>query len=75
MGYSMQTGQHRYTEWIQYDHDTRKGNWSNVHATELYIHHMEDRNVASDEEFADLVKQLSNQLQQGWRNAMPKIIT
>lgn len=71
MGYSMQTSQYRYTEWIEYDHDTRKGNWSNVHARELYVHEMEDRNVASLSEFQELVKQLSKQLQKGWQNALP----
>lgn len=71
MGYSMQTSQYRYTEWIQYDHGTRKGNWSNVHARELYVHKMEDKNVASLSEFQELVKQLSKQLQKGWRNALP----
>ena len=71
MGYSMQTSQYRYTEWIEYDHDTRTGNWSNVHARELYVHKMEDKNVASLSEFQELVKQLSKQLQKGWRNALP----
>lgn len=71
MGYSMQTIQYRYTEWIQYNHDTQRGNWSNVHARELYVHEMEDRNVASSSEYSELVKQLSGQLKKGWRNALP----
>ena len=71
MGYSMQTSQYRYTEWIQFDHNTQKGNWSNVHARELYLDQKEDRNVASLSEFSELVKQLSTQLKKGWRNALP----
>ena len=71
MGYSMQTSHYRYTEWIQFNHNAQKGDWSNVHARELYVHHMEDKNVASLSEFSDLVKQLSNQLRKGWRNALP----
>lgn len=72
MGYSMQTSRYHYTEWIQYEHKTQKGNWSNIHARELYIDPRDDRNVASLPEFSDLVQELSNQLRKGWRNALPE---
>lgn len=67
----MQTNQYRYTEWIQFNHVTQKGNWSHVHARELYLNHKEDKNVAHLPEFSELVKQLSSQLRKGWRNALP----
>ncbi|XP_022786112.1 iduronate 2-sulfatase-like isoform X2 [Stylophora pistillata] len=72
MGYSMQTSRYHYTEWIQYEHKTQKGNWSNIHARELYIDPRDDRNVASLPDFSDLVQELSNQLRKGWRNALPE---
>lgn len=73
MGYSMQTDQYRYTEWIQYDHSTQKGNWSHVHAREFYLDHKEDRNVANLPEYSELVKELSSQLRRGWRAALPTV--
>lgn len=72
MGYSMQTSRYHYTEWIQYEHKTQKGNWSNIHARELYIDPRDDRNVACLPDFSDLVQELSNQLRKGWRNALPE---
>lgn len=71
MGYSMQTSQYRYTEWVQFYPDVQKSNWSNVHAKELYFDQREDKNVASLPEFSELVKQLSSQLRKGWRYALP----
>ena len=72
MGYSMQTSRFHYTEWIQYDHETQKGNWSNKHARELYIDPWDDLNVASLPDLSDLVQELSDQLRKGWRNALPE---
>ena len=72
MGYSMQTSRFHYTEWIQYDHETQKGNWSNKHARELYIDPRDDLNVASLPDLSDLVQELSDQLRKGWRNALPE---
>ncbi|XP_068701510.1 iduronate 2-sulfatase-like isoform X2 [Montipora foliosa] len=72
MGYSMQTSQqYRYTEWVQFDPNSQKGNWSNVHARELYLDKNEDKNVAEFSEFSKLVKELSTQLRKGWRYALP----
>ena len=72
MGYSMQTSSHHYAEWIQYDHETQKGNWSNVHARELYLGPQDDVNVASVPSLSNLVHDLSDQLRKGWRNALPE---
>ena len=68
----MQTSRFHYTEWIQYDHETQKGNWSNKHARELYIDPRDDLNVASLPDLSDLVQELSDQLRKGWRNALPE---
>ena len=71
MGYSMQTSSYHYAEWIQYDHETQQGNWSNVHARELYLGPRDDVNVASVPSLSNLVQDLSDQLRKGWRNALP----
>lgn len=71
MGYSMQTGEYRYTEWVQFDPNTQRCDWSKLHARELYLDQKEDKNVASLSEFSDLVEHLSTELRKGWRYALP----
>uniref|UniRef100_A0A1W7RAC6 Iduronate 2-sulfatase n=1 Tax=Hadrurus spadix TaxID=141984 RepID=A0A1W7RAC6_9SCOR len=74
MGYTMKTKQYRYTEWIHFSPDTFQGNWSILYAQELYDHYRdekEDNNVAEKPENEKLVKQLSKQLQKGWRSSVP----
>ena len=72
MGYSMETQTGRYTEWIQFDPNTSQGIWTNVHGRELYLHKEENRNVVDLPEYSQLVKELSSQLQRGWRGAFPE---
>jgi arylsulfatase A-like enzyme len=65
MGYTMRTDRYRYTEWVN------TGNKS-VIARELYDHRsdpLETKNVAGEQ--AEAVKQLSEQLAKGWRDAGP----
>ncbi|KAK7096780.1 iduronate 2-sulfatase-like [Littorina saxatilis] len=72
MGYSMCTDMYRYTEWIEFDPNSFRGNWSNVYAKELYLHRsdaMEDHNVAYYPEQMQLVETLSETLRNGWRYA------
>ena len=74
MGYTMRTTQHRYTEWMAYNHTTFFADWNTVYARELYIYDSdpdEDVNVAEVEAFQDLVSTLSSQLRAGWRKALP----
>ena len=68
----MQTAHQRYTEWIGFDSTHMRANWSAVHARELYLALGEDENVAGKTEYKDLVEELSRQLRQGWRMALPK---
>lgn len=68
MGYSMRTDRYRYTEW----QDRKTGK---VAACELYDHQVdpaENENVADAEANRDLVAKLSEQLQAGWRAALPE---
>lgn len=69
MGYSMRTDRHRFTIWMnRQDH-------SQVDAIELYDHQtdpQENQNIAALPEQAALVKQLTAQLNAGWKAARPK---
>ena len=67
MGYSMRTDRWRYTRW----QDKASGK---LVATELYDHETdpgENTNVAGRPEYADLLRQLSGQLDSGWTKALP----
>ncbi|XP_071477900.1 iduronate 2-sulfatase-like [Diadema antillarum] len=74
MGYSMLTEDYHYTEWVGFNGTTIKADWSDVKARELYIRGvdpLEDNNVADESEYKDLVKKLSQELQNGWRYSQP----
>ncbi|XP_074650665.1 iduronate 2-sulfatase-like isoform X2 [Tubulanus polymorphus] len=74
MGYSMRTVKYRFTEWVSFNHSTFTGNWSKIHAQELYsVQHdpFEDHNLAEKPRFKSVVSQLSFLLQQGWRKSLP----
>lgn len=76
MGYTMTTGDHRYTEWVGYDPKTFTTDWNRVVARELYLHASdpdEDLNLADQPAFTDLVTELSQQLRAGWRKALPRV--
>ncbi|KAL5012835.1 hypothetical protein ScPMuIL_011386 [Solemya velum] len=74
MGYSMRTEMYRYTEWVGFDRDKFRMNWTDCHARELYDHNTdprEDHNLAIFPQYAPLVGKLSHQLHVGWRKALP----
>jgi len=75
MGYSMRTDKYRYTEWVFYDNVTCQPLWiRNRLYAELYDHVTdpeENRNVAEDEQYSTIRKQLHRQLRNGWRMAVP----
>lgn len=69
MGYSMRTERFRYTEWRP-----RKGD--QPAAVELYDHQAdprEDANLADEPELREVRRQLREQLEAGWRAAVPPI--
>ncbi|MEI8206523.1 MAG: sulfatase [Kiritimatiellales bacterium] len=71
MGYSMRTARYRFTVWVS-DKDRSK-----VDATELYDHQIdpqENVNIAKDPANEELVKQLMEQWEKGWRGAKPPAI-
>lgn len=67
MGYTIRTDRHRYVEWVEWD--TKK-----VVARELYDHRSDREemvNVASRPAYADIVSNLSQLLNAGWKAALP----
>lgn len=73
MGYSMRTGQWRFTQWFEWDGDNLAPFWDHVVGTELYDHSTDDGtaamidqfendNLAVQSKYAATVKQLSAQL-------------
>ena len=72
MGYSMKTDTHHYVEWYYWDHiKEQRGEFVTA---ELYDNTMdpdENRNIAIYPENKGLIRQLSEQLWNGWRKAMP----
>lgn len=74
MGYAIRTVKFRYTEWIGFSPSTFKGNWSDVHARELYDHQMdayEDFNVVEQPQYRQVVDELSKALRGGWKRCLP----
>ncbi|KAJ8298059.1 hypothetical protein KUTeg_024590 [Tegillarca granosa] len=56
MGYSMRTGQYRYTEWVSFDPFTFRMNWSEIHGRELYLHHFDQFEDHNDGEMPCLTE-------------------
>ena len=72
MGYSMVTPRYHYVEWRFWNHVS--GVAGDLAAVELYDHENdpdENRNIAEFKENGQIVEQLSRQLQDGWRSAVP----
>ena len=76
MGYSMRTDRYRYTEWVYFNETENEPDWSvELYGTELYDHetdHYENYNEADNPDYEDTVTTLSDQLRDGWRNALPE---
>ncbi len=71
MGYTIRTDRYRYVEWYEWDKSNTKGALTD---RELYDHQDdpgENINIADFEENAQIVASLSDQLNKGWRDALP----
>ncbi|PIK56509.1 putative iduronate 2-sulfatase-like [Apostichopus japonicus] len=74
MGYTLQTKYYRFAEWLGFDTNTSKPDWSNVYARELYDLEKdveENNNVADEPQYQLIIKNLTKALQKGWRNCKP----
>ncbi|GIX89038.1 iduronate 2-sulfatase [Caerostris extrusa] len=74
MGYSIRTARFRYTEWVKFDKQHFKPDWPVIISRELYDHkydNSEMNNVSDNDEYANMVIELSKKIKKGWRHAMP----
>ena len=51
MGFSIRTAKWRLTEWVAWDGEALRPDWSRVNATELYDHDCEGKGVGCDNDF------------------------
>ncbi len=73
MGYSMNTKKYHFISWYEWDAQT--GNRGKFKSHELYnktFDPFETQNIAEKEDMRDVIITLSNQLESGWRKALPK---
>ncbi len=72
MGYSMVTDKHHYIEWYYWDDDIHQPlDYVTSELYDLINDPEENRNISQKPENTLLVKQLSEQLNAGWRAALP----
>ena len=74
MGYTVRMDKYRYTEWRAYDDVLYAPIGDSSGEEELYDHVNdpdENVNVAYDQKYSGIRKQLQQELRQGWRNALP----
>ncbi|KAK7097223.1 iduronate 2-sulfatase-like [Littorina saxatilis] len=78
MGYTVRTKTHRYTEWVHFDTQKWRGDFSQVMARELYQHSSdpyEFHNLAEVTSYSDTANQLSQILHNGWRKTQQDYLT
>lgn len=72
MGYSINTEKYHYVEWHSWDSDTgTKGPFQSAELYDKINDPYETANIANKEAFSEVVKDLSEQLKDGWRKAVP----
>ena len=75
MGYTMRTDRYRYTEWVRVTgRPYYRIKWDKKAGVELYDHQIdpeENVNVYREKAYEVTVKELSKQLHDGWRKAIP----
>jgi iduronate 2-sulfatase len=75
MGYSINTEKYHYIEWYTWDNITKsKGAYQTSELYDRIKDPTEKVNIAAEKENEALVKELSQQLTEGWRKALPKRI-
>jgi len=70
MGYSMNTKKYHYIEWYTWDHKT--GTRGELKSTELFDRENDPHeivNIAAEQQFSEVIVELSGQLANGWREA------
>ncbi len=73
MGYSINTEKYHYIEWYSWDHQSgTRGEFKGIELYDRDKDPYETLNLAKMEELDEVKKALSNQLAEGWREAMPE---
>ena len=72
MGYSMNTPKYHYIEWYTWDHESgEKGVLQNVELYDRIKDPLETKNIALSEDLGAVRSDLSSQLSEGWKAAIP----
>jgi len=74
MGYTMRTDRYRYVEWYAWDKELKAR--GDLLDRELFDHASdpdENLNLAQDSSYTQTIKDLSKQLNQGWKYALPEL--
>ncbi|XP_050303881.1 iduronate 2-sulfatase [Anthonomus grandis grandis] len=72
MGYSIKTNVYRYSEWVGFDNENFRANWTKIYGRELYNHQIDPQENLNLEDRADLqpiIKKLRKRLILGWRKS------
>ncbi|MEO0340683.1 MAG: sulfatase, partial [Bacteroidota bacterium] len=76
MGYSMNTKPYHFIAWYGWDPETgTRGAFKSYELYDKTLDPFEIQNIAAREDMGDIITTLSNQLEAGWRKALPKIHT
>jgi len=74
MGYAIRTDRYRYVEWYNWIKEEKMA--GNLLSNELFDHQIdpqENKNIAADPAYREIVESLSQQLKKGWRYSKPQI--
>jgi hypothetical protein len=72
MGYAIRTDRYRYVEWYAWDKELRTR--GDLLASELFDHSSdpgENYNLIGESSYEEIIADLSIQLNQGWKYALP----
>ncbi|MBT28893.1 MAG: iduronate sulfatase [Thalassobius sp.] len=73
MGYSINTEEFHYIEWYRWDHKTgTRGEYTTAELYDRENDPYETVNIAENEAYKEVVEDLSKQLANGWKKALPE---
>ncbi len=73
MGYSINTKEYHYIEWYTWDHlSETRGELTNIELFDRQNDPYETVNIGGDQQLAEIVEGLSQQLKEGWEKAVPE---
>ncbi len=73
MGYTIRTDRYRYVEWHSWNKkEKKKGEFLDCELFDHQTDPQENKNLADNPDYKNTIEQLSQQLNAGWREALPK---